>query len=416
MPAPNELPIFMKYLGFEFTVQDAKDLLKEGVSSSFVQDLRRRNKKHKIGIVVGITTEENDERNRVDNDLIKEINNVLNSKNLAGLFNIIKLDNEESKKIDNQNWLKKLEKLEAHLIIYGSVYKRNAETGYSLKLDAGVRHEPIPAIVSNILSNDFASIFPRQRFIPKANDLLGFEITAKEIGLIAQYMVGVALFVSGYLGPSFIILTSLKEKIDSITTKEIHTLDQLRDRTKDRIVDVSINICFYLYNLYSLERNIDFIKDSKSYIDIVNRDRPLSNSVKHLESIYYFLVDNNIDKAISTLLSFDDPLKPYNLGFLYFFKEDIAQGLRYYKKAFKRDISGKTANELEIFVSDILEKYPEKHQLLFARALINYKIRGDFKLALDDFKIFINKVSSKHEYPELIRLSEIHLQEIHKKK
>ena len=395
------------------TLEFLVDKFKKGVSNSFVKDLERKNKKEKIGIVVGIITEEDDERNRVDNDLIKEVNNFLNSKNLAGLFNIIKLDNEESKKIDNQNWLKVLEKFNAHLIIYGSVYKRNAGTGYSLKLEAGIRHEPIPVIVSNILSNDFASIFPRQRFIPKADDLLGFEITAKEIGLVAQYMVGVALLVSGYLPHSFTILTSLKEKIDSITTKEIQILDQLRDKTKNRIVDVSINICFFLYGLYSLQRDIKFIKDSKSYIDIIRRNSPLNNSVKHLEAIYYFLVDNNVNKAISTLLSFDDPLKPYNLGFLYFFKGDIAQGMKSYKKAFKRGIPGKTANELEIFVSDILEKYPEKYQLFFVRALINYRIRGDFKLALDDFKTFINK--ARYKYPDLIRLSEIYRQEIHKK-
>ncbi|MDO8657417.1 MAG: hypothetical protein Q7K55_01655 [Candidatus Levybacteria bacterium] len=398
----------------DIKVQDIKDIL--GIIPwSPIRNFLKRNKEDKIGIIIGITTEKEDEKNRVDNDLIKGVNNFLNANNLVGLFKIKSLDEEESKNIDNQNWLKVLEKYKSHLIIYGHVSKRNAEKEYSLKLEAGVRHRPIPLIVSNILSSEFANLFPRQRFIPVTNDLLGFEITAKEIALVTQYMVGVALFMSGYLGFSFQVLSSLNDKIGSILSENIQILVPLKQKTQDRIVDISKSICFFLYGLYSLKRNIEFIRDSKSYIDIINRDRSSEKSVKHLESMYYFLIDNNVDKAIAALCSFDDPLKPYNLAFLHFFKNDFNQGMRYYKKAFKRDISGRTKNDLEIFISDTLEKYPEKYQLLFARALINYKCRGDFRLALDDFKDFIDKACSEDKYVELNRLSLIYIKEINRK-
>lgn len=388
----------------EIKVQDIKDLLGV-VPLSSLKNFFTSNKKDKIGIIIGISTEEDDERNRVDNDLIKEVNNFLNTSNLVGLFNVIKLNSEESKKIDNQNWIKVLEKKGSHLIIYGHVAKRKEETGYSLKLEAGVRHKPIPTIVSNILSSEFASLFPRQRFIPANNDLLGFDVTAKEIALVAQYMVGVALFVSGFLGLSFTILKSLSEKIDSVSNKTISIGGLLKQKTGDRIVNISMAICALLYDSFAIKRDVEFVRDSKKYIDIVNASKSNEKSIKHLESIYYFLIEKDVDKAIMAYHTFDDALRPYNLGFLYFFKGDFKKGQRCYKNAFKREIPDRALIDLEVFITEIMEAYPKKYELLFARALINYKGKKDFKLAKDDFKEFLRRCGSEEKYKELIKLS-----------
>lgn len=406
MPALSNFT--MKIGAIEFTIQDIKDLLHESVSIPYIKVLRKRNGNNKIGILIAIFTEEEESQNRLDNDLIRDLKSTINSLNITPLFNIIQLDNVEAKKIDNENWIKYLKKYNSSLIIYGYVSKRNSKSGYSIKLEAGVVHNPIPHIVSQVLSIDFASLFPRKKFIPEADDLLGFEITAKEIAFVAQYMVAVALFVSGLFGPAFNLFNALALQLNSGG----HDMGRLKLKVGDRIADVSRSACYFLYDLYSLKRDKKLIRETKVYIDAFNQYKPQDVSLKNLEAMYYFIIESDADKAISVLSSFDMPVKVYNLAFLYFYINDIKNGLRVYKKAVKREVSERTKNELEVFISEAIEGNPQKKQLYFARGFLNYKARKDLRLSLEDFKNVINCCYYDEKYKEIVRLSTIYCQEI----
>lgn len=399
----------------DITIQDIKDLLEFPIKK--IKDLSKKNNKGKIGIIIAISTEEEDEKNRVDNDLVKELNKFLNSKNLIGVFNIIVLNKKEAEKIDSSNWINVVRSHSAHVIVYGHVSKRNKGgiKNYSLKFEAGVVHSPIPVVLSKLLSAEFSSLFPRERFFPVDDDLLGFEITAEWISLAVEYMVGVAFFVSRNLGLAFKIFSDLKEKLDNVSKiKDVEAIEQFKLKVPQRIIEVSLSICDFLYTTYSYKRDKNFIIETKKYLDVINSYNQEETRVKHFASIYYFLIEKDVVKAIQELRQFNDPLQPYNMGFLYFFKDEIEVGLRYYFKALKREVPSKSLIDIESFISDTLDDYPTKLQLYFSRGLINYKGKEDLKLALEDFKKFNSMAKNNPKYVELIRLSAIYVKEIYR--
>lgn len=403
---------------FEISPDEVKQFLQTPLSKIKEMVGKKNIDKNKIGIVVAIATEDEEERKRVENDITKELNNFLNSQSLIGLFDIILLSQKEAEKIDNTNWQEILKSKKGSLIVFGRVYKRGGKVkNYAVKLEAGVIHNPIPVFLSKLISQEFSQLFPREQYFPVDDELLGFEVTADWIGLSVEYMVGIAFFVSSNLGPAFAILIDLNKKLKSFdNSQNITAIDQLKRKVPDRLVEVSLSICAFLYNTYSLKRDQRIIVDAKKYLDIISQYRPDEGKMKALEAIYYFLIEEDVDKAIAAFDKVDDPLKPYNLAFLYFFKDDVVQGLRYYKRALKRDLSGNVKNELEIFITETIDRYPDKYQLLFARAFINYKCRGDYKLAMEDFRKFIDKAYyEEKKYEELLRRSVIYNQELSRK-
>lgn len=393
----------------------------EEVTNSFLRLIQRKNKKNaknKIGVIVAISTENEDDKKRVTYDVISNLNNYINSKNISGWFKVISLDEKESVEIDNTNWKKTVDKYKGNLIIYGHVSKRriNGRFNYLFKLEAGVVHSPIPLFVSNLLSSEFSSIFPRERYFPVNDELQGFEITAERVGLAVEYMIAVAIYFSGNFGQSLKLFVELDNNLKSlIKTKDIDQIHILTKKVPLRITDVCLTVCDNLYNAYSLKRDKTFVKNAKVYLDLIDYYSPGNTRFKHFLSMYYFLIEKNNKSAIDVLKKVHDPLQQYNLGFLYFVDNQLNEGLRCYKRALKRTIPPKTVTDIECFMEETLISEPSKIQLLFSMGLINLRLKEDYILAKSDFTEFINKSKNNPKYTDLQRLSKSYIQEINKK-
>lgn len=399
------------------TIDEIKELF-HSLPTSRLKNFIKKNTKDKIGIVIAIKTEDGAVKKRVENDLVDGLNKFLNSKNLNGVFNIIVLGKSESSKINNVNWEKILREKKSHLIVYGSVLKRKNKgaENYVLRLEAGIVHNPIPVHLSRVISNEFASLFPRERNFPEDDELLGFEITAEWIGFVTQYMIGVAFYISGNPGHSFLILNDLLDKLRAVSkVKNISAVEELKKRVPLRLVEISISICQLLYNLYVAKKDKEFILETKNYLDVIEKFSPADDRIAEVSSIYYFLIEGDMRKAIERGRFSRYPTKPYNLGFLYFMMDDIDSGIRYYKSAFKRKITPQTLMEMESFIVDSIHTHPKKIQLHFSLGVINYKGKEDFALALNDFKKFIKAARGKKKYNQLSRLAMSYVSELKKK-
>ena len=60
------------------SIEEIKEMLQSPIER--IKELTKKNTKDKIGILVAIKTENNEERKRVENDIAHELNNFLNSK------------------------------------------------------------------------------------------------------------------------------------------------------------------------------------------------------------------------------------------------------------------------------------------------------------------------------------------------
>lgn len=150
-----------------------------------------KNAKNKIGVLVAVTTESRKEYVKLRADLISKIKEVVRIKRKENIFNVIELPEYYSSKIqDHPSSIKALEKAGAHFIIYGSCKKRMEQgiNNYFMNLEATVLHKPIPQIISNKFSQEFAELFPRKVIFPIENEISGFEITKDLIGFVARYI------------------------------------------------------------------------------------------------------------------------------------------------------------------------------------------------------------------------------------
>jgi tetratricopeptide (TPR) repeat protein len=120
-----------------------------------------------------------------------------------------------------------------------------------------------------------------------------------------------------------------------------------------------------------------------------------------------------VDDAINKLSASTekDPTWRYSIGFLYAFKGEIDAALEQYRKAAYKVAATGVINDIEIFVTEEIERNPQLTQLIFFRGLINYKSKPDYKLAREDFVAFLGSDGIK-KYPRLKVLAEKFLGEI----
>lgn len=402
---------------WDFTVTEILDAfqLVARIPSKFF--LKKRSKK--IKIVFAITTENEDDKNRVENDLISQFEKYLDDRGLLEIFNVAKLSKEKSAQIKTFEQSQEfLQNSGNHLIIYGSIARRNnVESGYILNLDATVLHDPLPNLISSEISKDFTEVFPKRVFFPEKIELLGFEITKEWLGIVTRYMVGVAAMFSGNIGFSFNLFSEIKKDLDNGRIKgEIN--DQFKTKIKFRLLENARAICNLLYNTYIKTDDIRAIQTAKPYLDLIEKDAPQDEQVITLGSMYYYLVKNDLTRSEEVLTRkikhSKDPTWRLNLAFIKSMNGELDEAKKMYDKASKQKLASLSAlAEIEIFISKEIQKNYTKIELLFSRGYINYKIKGDYQLAKDDFNEFINHEYS-HKYPEIKRLLKVYLIEINK--
>jgi len=158
-----------------------------------------KNKKNKIGLIVGIFAESNHEEKRLKADLIAQLQKSIVEQGFDSIMNIIVLKNHVSEKIKTAKDINKIhDKVRGHFYLYGKVKRRkDGQNTYFLDLDGMVVHKPIDIAISSVLSQDFIAILPKQVSFFEAIEFKGFQFTANIVYLAVKYITGVAAYLSG---------------------------------------------------------------------------------------------------------------------------------------------------------------------------------------------------------------------------
>ncbi|MFC1622750.1 hypothetical protein ACFL1Y_02035, partial [Patescibacteria group bacterium] len=151
-------------------------------------------KKKQTGLVISLFAE-NIEEERVKNEFIRELKRNINISEFSDVFNVIKLKNHLSEKVENQKDLDKLhKKTGGHLYLYGDIQKSKdgKDEKYFISLNGLVRHMPVPISISKSLSLDFRQLLPKEVNFSSLFELRGCKFTAQLSYLMAKYIAGVA--------------------------------------------------------------------------------------------------------------------------------------------------------------------------------------------------------------------------------
>ena len=372
-----------------------------------------RNKKGKVGIVVAIHAETDNEEIRLKNDFILKLKENINKGKFSEVINIIVLRNHFSEKLDEISKVLKLHKnIKGHFYVYGQVKRRSdGEKKYFLKLEGLVAHRPINIRTQDLLKKEFVSILPKQISFFETFEFKGFEFTADIVYLAARYITGIAAYLSGDPILAHEFHSNLQGEFDKFQPLPPH-LQAIKNRIPALLSDEELIIARHYYFKNEAGK-------LKEWLDKSLKSNPNNYGGWLLKAIVDFFptLDNNPPAALESIKKAQRYAHAthewrYSRAFLYFWMENYTEAIRDCKnlkdKSYLNEII--TIKEVEDFNIQLLKDHPDKVQLYFWLGYINFIKKRNLPLAYEYFSKFEEKADQTMDL--LKQRSSIYLSQI----
>lgn len=386
----------MKFLGFEVTADELKS------AAWFLRETWHRirvpkaKKKH-IGIVVALKTEQDREKLLLEAELVRALRLSLEHSNRTNIFHILRFGERLSSKIHSPADAEKfVRRARAHFIVYGDLKQRKikGENNFVFRLHGLVIHQNVHPKIKETLQAEFSEVLPRELTFSESDEFLGFELTKNWLKDAATYIVGIAAMISWDLDLSYLLFTGLESDIkkpDQASEEAHPVLGVLRQRIGTRIIEVLRARLLIAYRKFAKSRDrSEILKSYKDVSELLDRFPEDHQGRTICATILFF--QGKVDDAIDQIkeLKSTEATSKLNLGFLYAYKGEIAKASELYRKATYMPFGQPdTLNDLEAFLSDVIEREKDKIQLLFYRGYLNLKFKQDYALAKKDFEYFL---------------------------
>jgi len=366
----------------------------------FISNRLPKTKKGKVGFVVCIQCSNEEENEKIREDFVVTLRKLLKDGSLGYTFHFIEIPQHISKTINDVDDAFTLKaKTKAHFVIYGRVRLRilDGKDCHILELEGIVGHKPLPKEVGSQLANEFRELFPRRVHIPTENDLLSFNFTSDWTECVAKYIIGIASFCSLDLVYAEKLYVDVQKKIESIET-DFPIFEKLKQRLPIRFGEIHLSRSNAFLNSWRKTNNKEYLTKFSLNLKRIPPDFPQNYNVLLLRGVEAFLNGRNVKKAFEytkNCKKYDDPIWHFNLAFLYAYEGKLNKAMQQYRICEKYEISPITISEIEDFMVWILDQEPDKYQYHYCLGFFNWKIKGDFKRAIEDFKVFLNSAKQR---------------------
>jgi tetratricopeptide (TPR) repeat protein len=357
-----------------------------------------RNKKECIGFIVAISAETEEQYNKIVQDFILHLRDLISKGNLTYSFNFITLPQHHAIKIQTvEDARRYLNIIRGHFMVFGKarVRKVQNEDKHVIDINGIVRHNPLSIQIGRAFSAEFSSIFPSRMLLSTQNDLLGFEFTSDLVNFIARYVIGIASLYSGDYIYSESVFKDLQVSMKMVSSS-LPPIIKIKQRIPEWLNEIYFTRILIAYRKYREIFNADSLSEMEYYLNEVNNISPNNYTYLNYRSILYFIKDRDTESArreLSKCKKGKDILWRYNIAFIYAYEGDMAKATQQYQIAFRdKSIPENKIFEIEEFISWILEEEPDKIQLSYCLGLINYMVKNDYVRALKDFEKFLENV------------------------
>lgn len=380
--------------------------------------------RNNIGVILAIVTENEEIQNRLKNDLIFNLRDIL-SKKCHKDFQLEILSKYHSKKIfesyknnDKEKLLNYHIKTRSQYLVFGYCDKRmhKGKKHYFIKLDASVCHREIKKEIKQAFSGDMRKVLPNILF-PETEEIAGFQITSNIIGLGARYVIGKASFYSKDFQMAFELHKNLLEEINNYKSKlgkknidiiDLPIINNIEELTKKSLKTTALILARINY-LY-----IKNYEEMNRFIEEVQALEPNNYESLLLKSIYFFLKSRDINSAMEELKKAENSSRSdstwlYNKAFLLAYKDKLDDAYHTYTRAFSGRVGPDIPLVVEEFTYNIWKEEKEKIQLLYCLGLINFFKKKDYILAKQYFKEFVELAEKKNVFLEQIKYSKNYL-------
>lgn len=382
-----------------------------------------KNKKDSLGIFVAISTENDKQRNRIKNDLVSRLKELIHENGLADFFNIIILDNKKTATMSSilndycnatakqpgkiTRPIKKFNKIQKflnlHFCVWGTIKERqDGVNKYYFDLDGIVVHDCPNLVIKKEISQEFLKIWFKKINFSEEIEFKGFKITAEIIFMAMEYMVGLAAFNSG--NPSFAI--KLHEKLTAQLLSFTYLPPNLQSIKNDLPIKLASEYCGiakYYYSIDQMDEAKEFLK--KSFLkNQKNYDACI------LQSLITFICDGDAKKALQSIeqaipLADGNGVWRYNKAFILMHLEKFEKSLKLYKEITKVSYPREenTLNEVYNFCEKYLNCYPRRIWGYFILGYLQLKKSLNYPAALNHFESFLGKAKTKTKYKLLVK-------------
>jgi len=373
----------------------------------------RTTKRRCIGFPIAIKLPQGaDHSNILQRDFLCGIQKQVTRLTTGPEYDCFNLPDYYSKKVStNEDARKLLLRTKGHCMLWGEIIVRNVngQPHYVADLQWIVSHLPIPQPASNKFAMDVGQVWFKKHMIPLANDLLGLEFSSRYVSLVILYIVGTAALMSQQPSLAEQLYERLRGDIDNFSSAlkgQPPFLKLLREKAMRGLIHTFTVLHLHYNKAWRSSRalaDIDKMKDYSEKVRAIDRNNYSANLDM---AIWHFVVNKDIvaaKAALSGNLNNPDSTWLYSLAFLQAYEDHLSDAYKTYKKAFKGECNPDVPMQCEEFIHWVLEKEPDKVQLLFCLGLINFYDKKDYAVAKDHYERFLATAPpSRYQQPKSV--------------
>ena len=366
-----------------------------------------RNKKGYVGFIVALSAETKEHYEKIVQDFIYTLRDLLSKGELANSFKFIVLPEHHASKIeDTEDARRFLKIIKGHFMIYGRARVRSIknENRHVLNMNGIVLHKPIPKRIGKTFAKEFSELFPTRLQLSSQDDLFLFDVTSELVNVVARYIIGIASYLSSDIDYSENIFEELEDNINNINTN-FPAVIKIKRRIPEWLINIYITKTQIAYFNYRDNGDEKYLNDMENALFKVDRRTNYNYNCKIYWAIFHFIKNRNTQLSKSFLRKCkneEDIMWRFNLAFIHAYEGDMKSASQQYWIAFKgKSIPQEKLLEIEEFISWILELEPDKVQLYYCLGVINYYAKEDKIRSLKDFEKFLEEVpSDKFEFQQ----------------
>lgn len=350
--------------------------------------------KNKVGFLVCITCADEKELTTIVEDFIAPLRRLVKSGKAGDTFHFVEMPQHFSRQVIDADSANEMRiRCKAHFMIYGRARRRiiNGKEKHIIELEGAVAHQPISDQVQKNLVTEFSELMPRNVHVSTENDLFAFQFTSEWAEVVARYIIGIAAACSGdikYAEDLYLdVLSRLQNKDQNFPVYR-----KLKERVPLRLAELYEAMALACLAKWTETHDSSYLTETDDWLDKIDPACKDRDTALNLRAITLFLIRRSVDEAIGLLKKVRDDgnrIWQCNMAFLYAYKGNLKQAIRHYRHASKCNFEQDNFYQIEDFINWILEQEPTKYQLYYCLGFINWKIKEDRVLALENFNKFL---------------------------
>ncbi|MBX4190453.1 hypothetical protein KW791_04140, partial [Candidatus Parcubacteria bacterium] len=347
--------------------------------------------KGKVGIILGIFSENEAEHKKIKNDLILRVQEDIEAAGFGDIARVIVMPNHISKNIQSPMVVRKMnKKARGNFWIWGYTRTRNGKT--YIDLEGLVAHRPVDKSTSIDLGRDFRSALPKRFEFDEAASFKASEMAGDMIVKVAQYIIGIAAYISGVPNFAIQLHTALARNINAMSPIPPNLIT-IQKKIPTLISNEYLAIAIVLAEEGKTNEAEEWLAKAQDF-------KADNYGVWLLKAMLEFSIRNNASESLKHIEVAEKYAGShfewkYSKAFLLLWLGRYNEALAICRKIARQDFpgEGKTIEAVELFNQQMISSGRARPETYFWLGYLNYKKKANLALGLQHFEDFAKRAT-----------------------